>query len=274
MVHRSQSVPPEHFKDLHFLTGELIGNVQYEARTSSEETSQIATFSLFAYYTWKSIPLKPVIVLTAGVHGDEIAGVEALQLFTAQKMSAYQQDYEFLLIPRVNPWGSTFFRRENGDEIDINRHFVSDSHSQEAKLITGYIKEKMIRACLSIDFHEDVVHKNDGEFKPPTAFYLYERTASGLILGPHITKKVGETFPVSNQSSIYGETALHGCVFSADLDERTLENFFYQQGADVALTFETPTCWELERRIQAHIIALEEAIHQFKQLPKILQRNK
>ena len=37
MVHRSQSVPPEHFKDLHFLTGELIGNVQYDSASESSD---------------------------------------------------------------------------------------------------------------------------------------------------------------------------------------------------------------------------------------------
>ena len=67
------------------------------------------------------------ILLTAGVHGDEPAGIEAVIGFLERDNTDLLQHFRFCAIPCVNPTGYVDNSRENRLGIDINRSFEKDA---------------------------------------------------------------------------------------------------------------------------------------------------
>ncbi|MBI2573445.1 succinylglutamate desuccinylase/aspartoacylase family protein [Candidatus Woesearchaeota archaeon] len=245
---------PLHFLDLY---QRHLGDVDYGQ-----------SYPIYGYCTWKQKPQRPVIVLTALVHGDEPAGFDAAGLFTQRSIEKYKGLYDFFIVPCVNPSGQVQGKRENQAGQDINRNFTLDSFCQEARMIISYVMSHNIRPVLCIDLHEDRTDQSDGIFDIPTGFYLYEMTRHKSLIGPTITKALRTTFTVTSQTEIYGEKAVEGCVVSTQDQDDTVEAFFFRRGAQVALTLETPTCWKLETRIAAQVQGIEEAIKAFDILEK------
>jgi len=78
----------------------------------------------------------PKILLTAGVHGNEPAGVEsAVRLVERWAQTPHHFKTGTIdIIPMVNPWGWSHAIRFNQQGIDVNRDFVALA-SQEARII-------------------------------------------------------------------------------------------------------------------------------------------
>ena len=54
------------------------------------------------------------ILVSAGIHGDEPAGVEAVLRFLEQDNTHLLQNFEFLILPCINPW-----KRWTGNQKDF-----------------------------------------------------------------------------------------------------------------------------------------------------------
>ncbi|HEX72889.1 MAG TPA: DUF2817 domain-containing protein, partial [Candidatus Hydrogenedentes bacterium] len=102
-------------------------------------------------------PEEPVqwrVLLSAGVHGNEPAGVECLLQF-AEALSGKADVYPaivFDIVPLVNPWGWIHRRRRNADNRDLNRDFAS-FHAQESAIMRDLCRRNAYD--LMVDLHED-----------------------------------------------------------------------------------------------------------------------
>ena len=103
----------------------------------------------------------PVVTISAGVHGDEPAGVWALLSLVADGL--LDPRFAYRLWPCFNPTGFAAGTRVNAEGTDVNRSFGRGGSSPEAKAILTANRDR--RFELSIDLHED--HEAMG-------FYLYE----------------------------------------------------------------------------------------------------
>jgi hypothetical protein len=108
---------------------------------------------------WRMVyrPFRPelkAVLLLAGVHGNETAGVEcALQvvgrLASASPASA---PYDLDIVPLLNPWGYVHDLASAPGGVDIGTDFSSfDSH--EARLLRRFLRDK--RYDLVVDLRED-----------------------------------------------------------------------------------------------------------------------
>ena len=93
------------------------------------------------------------VLLSAGIHGNEPAGVDCMIDFIEDlsKSPSKFSPFTFNIIPIVNPWGWIHNIRFNKDGIDINRDFAS-FNSQEAKILEQILDGETYD--LMIDFHE------------------------------------------------------------------------------------------------------------------------
>ena len=108
---------------------------------------------------WRMVyrPFRPElksVLLLAGVHGNETAGVEcALQV--ADSLASARPDsapYDMDIIPLLNPWGYVHDLAWAPGGVDIGTDFTSfDSH--EARLMRRFLREK--RYDLVVDLRED-----------------------------------------------------------------------------------------------------------------------
>src|SRR5262245_22323182 len=59
------------------------------------------------------------VILTAGIHGDEPAGIEAVARFL-ERPPAWASSFHFTIFPCMNPHGYNHNLRNNYGDLDIN----------------------------------------------------------------------------------------------------------------------------------------------------------
>jgi len=95
----------------------------------------------------------PVVLLMAGLHGDEINGVEILRRFVR---SGYHRPFcgTTLTIPLVNIFGFINYNREAVPGKDVNRSFPGSKTGSLGSRLAAYIRQEILPwVDFGIDFH-------------------------------------------------------------------------------------------------------------------------
>jgi len=124
------------------------------------------------------------IFISAGIHGDEPCGPEALlQFLETHELS---RACHWAIAPILNPWGLKNGKRENASGIDLNRDFLQ-KQSEEIRAITQWWENQNQGCDLHLSLHED--WETDG-------LYLYEiNTGKLLPLGERILHNLPDFIP-------------------------------------------------------------------------------
>jgi predicted deacylase len=208
----------------------------------------------------------PRILLTAGIHGEEPAGVYALLEFMDRGIVPYLKHFSFLILPCLNPFGFVRGVRFGTGAGDLNRAFDNGSGHPEVAAVKELLRRFPGPYRLAIDCHETNIYMPKSDDRSvenhPAGFYLYETPRSGQpALGPEILREIRKSgHPVSRRNSIYGAKCRNGLIaskppenpdypvlpeFNGTLDWHLLKNAH----ADHFIATETPTAWPLKRRI-------------------------
>ncbi len=95
----------------------------------------------------------PTILLQAGLHGDEINGVETLRRMLEQKDFDVQKG-TVIVVPILNIFGFIHFSRDVPDGKDVNRSFPgSKNGSLASRIAYHYTKEILPQIDFGIDLH-------------------------------------------------------------------------------------------------------------------------
>lgn len=203
------------------------------------------------------------VVITAGIHGDEPAGVEAVTrlIETPQEWSPRLAPFDVTIFPCLNPTGFSCNSRTNGAGIDLNRTF----DQADPPLETGLIKTRLAANGrhpafdAAIEFHED----SDGQ-----GFYLYELATALPHIGDDVVAAVAPLVTIDPRSLIEGLPAKGGVIRPDPAGLRdTLPGQWPQAlysahtGIPSCLTLETPsTLLPIDRRAEIHLVALTAAL--------------
>ena len=110
----------------------------------------------------------PRVYISAGIHGDEPCGTDALLRFL--ELHQLSNACDWVIAPLLNPSGFKAGTRENCDGIDLNRDFFR-KESGEIRAFTSWW-ESQSRGCdLHFSLHEDW---------ETTGLYLYEINTSAM----------------------------------------------------------------------------------------------
>lgn len=198
----------------------------------------------------------PTILLTAGMHGDEPAGVEAaLQWMEGDAWRPWRVNW--LVLPCLNPSGWTHDRRTNADGQDINRHFLEPDQCPEADLIRRVLGHQ--RFLLAMDLHED---------SDAAGYYLCETKVGPPFLGERVPQALAGLMPVADNARLDGRRAQGpGWVL------RLARRHAFERRRQWPLAFhlaacctdhfvcsETPTHLPLDLRVRTHLTVLQEAL--------------
>jgi predicted deacylase len=95
----------------------------------------------------------PVLLLTGGLHGDEINGVEIIRRLIANE-TVIPENGTVIAIPLVNIYGFIQKQRDLPDGKDINRSFPGSKSGSLARLVANTLMESIL-PCIDygIDFH-------------------------------------------------------------------------------------------------------------------------
>ncbi|OEY73719.1 succinylglutamate desuccinylase/aspartoacylase family protein [Salegentibacter salarius] len=95
----------------------------------------------------------PVVLITAGIHGDEINGVEIVRQIISKGINRPQKG-TVICIPVVNIFGFLNLRREFPDGRDLNRMFPGTKHgSLASRFAFQFVKKILPLANFCLDFH-------------------------------------------------------------------------------------------------------------------------
>ncbi|MGY5845846.1 succinylglutamate desuccinylase/aspartoacylase family protein [Salegentibacter sp. HM20] len=95
----------------------------------------------------------PVVLITAGIHGDEINGIEVVRQIISKGINKPQKG-SIICIPVVNIFGFLNMRREFPDGRDLNRMFPGSQNGSLASRFAFQFVEKILPvANFCLDFH-------------------------------------------------------------------------------------------------------------------------
>lgn len=213
------------------------------------------------------------VFLSAGIHGDEPAGVYALLSFLENHFEKYEDRLNFFAIPCLNPFGFELDTRKNLCNIDLNRDFHSNAQEQEAIIAKNMLEQHARAYIFSLDMHEDPTDKPALGFELKDnvrEFYMYEISPSKESSMGHkiIAELEKQGVPVAKQEKIYYDFNDNGLVWRQSpenrLNDQSSEFFAYlQRYTDYSFIIETPTFWTVEKRIEAQVKALEIILGEF-----------
>lgn len=190
------------------------------------------------------------ILITAGIHGDEPAGVEAALQFVERDVSKLQEDFSFLVIPCINPYGFVHDMRENCEGVDINRAFEKDN-VEESEVVKCTLNGKQF--AFSVDFHEDYDAKG---------FYLYEGNRDQQFIGPKLVRaclSIGQLDP-DDPGEDAPEISKGVYRVAEHWGTQGLAPYLLHHHSAHVLISETPTIWNLQQRVDLHLTLLDTAL--------------
>ena len=105
-------------------------------------------------YVYRSLKPGPVILLSGGLHGDEINGIEIVRRMIENKWLENLICGTVIAVPIMNIYGFLNFSREVADGKDANRSFPGSTHGSLASRVAYYLTKTIIKEIdLGIDFH-------------------------------------------------------------------------------------------------------------------------
>lgn len=109
--------------------------------------------NIFAHVYYSGIPGKTALIL-AGIHGDEVNGVELLRRTIDMKLYDSLIRGSVIVIPILNVFGFINFSREVPDGKDINRSFPGNSKGSLAARVARKLTKTILPLIdFGIDFH-------------------------------------------------------------------------------------------------------------------------
>jgi len=96
----------------------------------------------------------PTVLFLAGVHGDEINGVEIVRRCLSAKIFDKLTAGTVVAVPLLNVYGFNNFSRDVPDGKDVNRSFPGTSTGSLASRIAGGLSKNILpHVDLAVDFH-------------------------------------------------------------------------------------------------------------------------
>lgn len=199
----------------------------------------------------------PVVMISAGMHGDEPAG--PLALLELIRGGLLELPFSWLVCPVLNPTGFKLASRENAEGLDMNRDYFYQ-RSVEVKGHAAWVEDECSVEGIDmfISLHEDW---------ESSGFYFYEINCGEDCpdRAREIASILKEIMPMEPDSCIDGHTVREpGWIYHSvepDVPDGWPEAIFLaKQGCKLSFTFETPSSFELDLRVDAQTLVVRKLL--------------
>ena len=168
--------------------------------------------------------------ISAGIHGDEPAGVLAARQLLAD--NAWPAHVDLWLCPCLNPTGFPLNRRENAQGIDLNRQYLHPKAAKTRAHIEWLRRQPLFDVTMCL--HEDW---------EANGFYLYEmKPGDGPSQAEEVIRRVAQVCPIDLSENIEDRPAVGGIIRPSG-DPRSRPEW---PEAFWLLMNKTPHCYTLE----------------------------
>ncbi|MFA5392471.1 MAG: succinylglutamate desuccinylase/aspartoacylase family protein [Candidatus Paceibacterota bacterium] len=175
---------------------------------------------------------RPVIWLCAGIHGDEVTGIEVIhRIFSYLKRNPLKKGSLFA-IPIINSAGFEMVNRENPyDDEDINRNFPGDPDGNTTERLASAIFNSITetKPDLVIDLHADTQNS--------IAYAIIDRPVSAKIeikealeKSWKLVEKFGITVTCEGGIDLYKKYGLDKSLTGALINQNQIPSFVVELG--------------------------------------------
>ncbi|MYF99874.1 M14 family metallocarboxypeptidase [Candidatus Poribacteria bacterium] len=245
----------------------LIALGKSEGLSIWHQTSSSPSHPLYSLHYAAKNADAPTIYVSAGIHGNEPAGVEcAVRLIEHLADTTYQnsfrlplKEFNWLISPCDNPYGYEQDTRENALGNDLNRMFGTPNRCIETEFITELLLRTQThpktKIALALDLHEDT---------DSIGFYLWERRSStSTPIGNAVVKHIEDICHINREPMIENHRNENGVITLLDTVTTkgwTRGRYLAEQIQTRCLILETPTILDPEIRIKVHMTAIETSV--------------
>lgn len=240
---------------------------------------------------------KPSILISAGVHGSEPAGVEAAMTCIRDVLPQYAARFNLVAYPCLNPSGYEIDSRWNFKEQDLNRNFGPEGKQdvEECRLFTASVAALAAARPLDdiIDLHEnlrvgvpEMQRQAARENKPSNwddlsgGYFIYECTLDKTNrIGSKVIEAASAIIPICPRTEIAGDVMENG-ISCWPQDTSGTSDYTGATSTDSHLlilghvrhgfTFESPEIWvpetgpvqefTIDRRAAAHVAGVRAVL--------------
>lgn len=214
---------------------------------------------------------RPKILVSGGVHGDEVAGVFAALEFLETLAPPLTPWFQIAVLPCMNPSGFELETLETADGANLNRLFGTETRQPEIVAVDSWLRRLNHRFAVTFDLHEVYPdYRGEGfvESDNPRACYLYETQEDhSRRIGRLMVDALPPSFEVCRWPFVYEDTNDEGVVSYPEAcrnlvyaNRTTFDAYLHGHFTGHSFTLETPMVWPLEKRIQAHLLWLDTAL--------------
>ncbi|MFM2177540.1 MAG: hypothetical protein RL015_1638 [Verrucomicrobiota bacterium] len=191
------------------------------------------------------------LYLSSGVHGDEAAAAWGLLIWVERNLEVLRKG-RFLIFPCLNPHGLRHNTRTDHRGHDLNRCFHLDDDP-----VCGpwrqLIQQQPLR--LGLCLHEDY----DAQ-----GCYVYELGPKARAMSQRIMQNAKLRIPADQRTSIDGSRAQDGIIRRSTLPQHLPGMpeaiVLWQLGCAVTLTFETPSEFGFDERVESQVAFIESTL--------------
>ncbi len=191
------------------------------------------------------------VLITAGIHGNELAGPYAIYTFIKRHKADLPVNITF--IPLLNKYGLKHDRREDRLGRDLNRGFNKQLKDNNIEPLKYYINSQ--DPDLVVNLHEDDTH--DGCY----IYIPYDEMRNDAL---DILEAMSAYTKIYTGEKVFGDECEDGVIFQSKAQKRpknqnSFEYFCYLKNIPY-MTIETPGNDNLKNRCAAMVRALETII--------------
>ncbi len=203
-------------------------NVKINLTVARLPSSTVIDIPVFIY---RSKNPGPVLLLMAGMHGDEVNGMEIIRRIVVDK-AIFPTNGTIIAIPILNVFGFLNYSREVPDGKDVNRSFPGSKRGSLASRIAAIFMDEIFpHVDYGLDFHTGWGNR-----------YYYPQTRSKFDIESHyeLAKAFGAPFRLNaklRDKSLRKEATLKGkpiIVYEAGEAQR-MDEFAITEGVNGAL---------------------------------------
>jgi len=204
-------------------------------------------------YFYSSEQEGPTVMIMAGVHGDELAGIEALKQFME---NIKLERGTVIIIPEANKEAIKHRVRAISQEEDLNRNYPGDPTSEGIERLAGEIFKIMKNNEIDflLDLHESVDYYNKNSF-------FYGQT---IVLDDNnhlFLREIADYLANELNSSIVSSEDMFDVIVKPIAGSSTYEALNHLEIYGV--TFETCNKLDYKKRVDFHFQCIENVLAYF-----------
>ncbi|MBN2396563.1 MAG: succinylglutamate desuccinylase/aspartoacylase family protein [Candidatus Atribacteria bacterium] len=230
------------------------GNLYASEMTSIQEVICEETEYQTNVYYFSAEDEGPTVMILSGVHGNELAGIEASRIF----MENFHPDKgTVIFIPEANKRACEKRVRSLSPEEDLNRLFPGDLSSDGIQKLAGEIFRVMTenKVTFLLDLHESVNYYHEDPNRYGQTIILDDNAYSLLQeIGNYLIHRLNSNISDQNKSFEVIIKPIHG---SSTYEALKLHDI-------PSITFETCMKMELSERVDLHYQCIESLLKYYK----------